>query len=253
MKNTPYDDVFRTLLNDCSALIIPVINEAFGEHYTGKERIVFSPNEHFINRQDGAEEERITDSSFRILSDKPKKYHCECQSNDDSSMLVRFFEYDAQIALDDGKVRENVLTVEFPHSAVLFLRSSADTPERMRTRIDTPGGSVSYDIVVIKLQRYSIDEIFDKNLLFLIPFYIFSHESRFKKYENDRAMPQNNRSDALTERFSRRSLFCFMDCAGNYEGMRRYVYVLKIWQNTGRLTSIRSVRYWICQARCWSI
>ena len=104
--------------------------------------------------------------------------------------------------MDDGEVRENVLTVEFPHSAVLFLRSSADTPERMRTRIDTPGGSVSYDIVVIKLQRYSIDEIFDKNLLFLIPFYIFSHESRFKKYENDRAMPQNNRSDALTERFS---------------------------------------------------
>ena len=73
MKNTPYDDVFRTLLNDCSALIIPVINEAFGEHYTGKER--------------------ITDSSFRILSDKPKKYHCECQSNDDASMLVRFFLY----------------------------------------------------------------------------------------------------------------------------------------------------------------
>ena len=105
-----------------------------------------------------------------------------------------------------------MLTVEFPHSAVLFLRSSADTPERMRTRIDTPGGSVSYDIVVIKLQRYSIDEIFDKNLLFLIPFYIFSHESRFKKYENDRAMPQNNRSDALTERFSmtaKQSIRCF--------------------------------------------
>ena len=92
MKNTPYDDVFRTLLNDCSSLIIPVINEAFGEHYTGKEKIVFLPNEHFLNQQDGAEEERITDSCFRILAQKPKKYHCECQSNDDDSMLVRFFD-----------------------------------------------------------------------------------------------------------------------------------------------------------------
>lgn len=53
--NTPYDDVFRTLLNDCSSLIIPLINEVFGEHYTGKERIVFSQNEHFMNRQDGDE------------------------------------------------------------------------------------------------------------------------------------------------------------------------------------------------------
>ena len=33
ITNTPYDDVFRTLLNDCSSLIIPVINEVFGEEY----------------------------------------------------------------------------------------------------------------------------------------------------------------------------------------------------------------------------
>ncbi len=51
--NTPYDDVFRTLLNDCSKLILPVINEIFGEHYTGEETIVFSPNEHFLNKQEG--------------------------------------------------------------------------------------------------------------------------------------------------------------------------------------------------------
>ena len=31
--NTPYDDVFRTLLNDCSSLIIPVVNEIFHESY----------------------------------------------------------------------------------------------------------------------------------------------------------------------------------------------------------------------------
>ena len=48
--------------------------------------------------------------------------------------------------------------------------------------------NAEYDIPVIKSQRYSIDEIFEKNLLFLIPFYIFSHESRFKKYESDTAM-----------------------------------------------------------------
>lgn len=90
--NTPYDDVFRTLLNDCSSLIIPLINEVFGEHYTGKERIVFSQNEHFMNRQDGDEDESITDTSFKIITGtESKKYHWECQSSKDSSMLVRFF------------------------------------------------------------------------------------------------------------------------------------------------------------------
>ena len=41
ITNTPYDDVFRTLLNDCSFLIIPVINEVFGELFgTGKNRLL---------------------------------------------------------------------------------------------------------------------------------------------------------------------------------------------------------------------
>ena len=40
--NTPYDDVFRTMLNDCSSLIIPVINEVFSEQYTGEEEVILS-------------------------------------------------------------------------------------------------------------------------------------------------------------------------------------------------------------------
>lgn len=112
LTNTPYDDVFRTLLNDCSSLIIPVINEIFGEHYSGKEKIIFSPNEHFLNRQGGNEEERITDTSFRIEGEKSKKYHLECQSSTDNSMLIRFFEYDTQIALDEGEISAGAYSCE---------------------------------------------------------------------------------------------------------------------------------------------
>lgn len=185
LVNTPYDDVFRTLLNDCSDLIIPVINEVFGENYTGDEHIIFSPNEHFLNKQDGDENERVTDTSFKIVGTEIKKYHWECQSSADSSMLVRFFEYDTQIALDEGEIRENVLTVTLPHSAVMFLRYDTSTPDCMKIEIITPGGSVSYNIPVMKSQLYTIEEIFEKKLLFLIPFYIFSHESRFEEYNKD--------------------------------------------------------------------
>jgi len=183
--NTPYDDVFRTLLNDCSPLIIPVINIVFGEHYSGDEKIIFSPNEHFLNQQGGNEDGRITDSSFKIQGKKTKKYHLECQSSSDSSMLVRFFEYDTQIALDEGEIKGNTLTVTLPHSAVLYLRCRASTPDTLKIRIETPGGAVEYDILAIKSQQYTLQDIFDKNLLLLIPFYIFSHEGRFKEYEED--------------------------------------------------------------------
>ena len=56
----------------------------------------------------------------------------------------------------------------------------------MKIEIITPGGTVSYPIPVMKSQQYGIDEIFEKGLLFLIPFYIFSHESRFKEYDGDK-------------------------------------------------------------------
>lgn len=186
LTSTPYDDVFRTLLNDCSSLIIPVINEIFKEDYSGNEKIVFSANEHFLNRQDGNEEERITDTSFKILGKKTKKYHLECQSSADDSMLVRIFEYDTQIALDEGEIKNNVLTVTFPHSAVLFLRCNASAPDKMKVKMIMPGGYFVYDIPVMKSQKYTIEEIFEKNLLFLIPFYIFSHEKQFDKYEQDK-------------------------------------------------------------------
>ncbi len=56
----------------------------------------------------------------------------------------------------------------------------------MKIEMTTPGGTVSFDIPVMKSQQYGIDEIFEKNLLFLIPFYIFSHESRFEEYNSDK-------------------------------------------------------------------
>ena len=185
-SSTPYDDVFRTMLNDCSYLILPVINEVFDEHYSGDEEIIFAADEHFLNRQDGEEEKRVTDSSFQVVGEVTKKYHFECQSTSDNSLLIRVFEYDSQIALDGGEIVGNKLTLTFPHTAVLFLRNTANTPPYMDIDMITPGGNVSYRIPVMNVQQYSLTDIFAKRLFFLLPFYIFTHEKRFKQYEADK-------------------------------------------------------------------
>ena len=181
-----YDGAFRTILNDCRKLIIPVINEIFGETYIGEEEIQFFPNEHFIDQQDEADRERITDTNFTILGKIPKKYHIECESSlPDGKITIRLFEYDAQIALDEGEVTEETLTVTFPNTAVLYLRTYKKTPDKMKYVIITPGGTVQYDIPIMKVQKYSLDDIFEKRLLMLIPFYIFSHENSFPEYNSN--------------------------------------------------------------------
>ena len=194
MDNTPYDDVFRTLLTDCTELMIPVVNEIFHTHYTGKETICLLQNEHFIKMPDGSEQERITDSSFEIISEETapiaqgqkKRYHIECQSTEDGSMIVRMFEYDTQLALENREFISNILTVQFPDSAIVSLRHTKNTPEEMIVKVLTPGGRVSYTVPVLKVKRYTIHELFAKKLFFLIPFHIFAYEKNFKELEENK-------------------------------------------------------------------
>ena len=209
MDNTPYDDVFRTLLTDCTELMIPVVNEIFHTHYTGKETVCLLQNEHFIKMPDGSEQERITDSSFEIISSEEtsipqvlknqlygssascstaqrKRYHIECQSTEDGSMIVRMFEYDTQLALENREFISNILTVQFPDSAIVSLRHTKNTPEEMTVKVLTPGGRVSYTVPVLKIKRYTIHELFEKKLFFLIPFHIFAYEKDFKELEENK-------------------------------------------------------------------
>ena len=73
----------------------------------------------------------------------------------------------------------------FPNTAVLYLRAYKKTPDKMKYVIVTPGGTVQYDIPIMKVQKYSLDDIFEKRLLMLIPFYIFSHENNFSEYNSN--------------------------------------------------------------------
>ena len=167
--STPYDDAFRTLTVDCPRLLISVINEVFDKHYTGDEEIVFHPNEHFMDQQDGAQDKIITDSSFSIIGETEEKYLFECQSTPDSSMLVRIFQYMTQEALVSGTVTKARLTVTIPNAAILFLRNSRNTPDEMTIEMKTPGGDVEFQVPVMKIRNYTLDSIFEKKLFFLIP------------------------------------------------------------------------------------
>lgn len=193
--NTPYDDVFRTLLNDCPDLIIPVINEAFGTSFVmGKDTVSRENNEFFFTRQDTGQDDVITDSHLMING---KNFHIECQSTADGSMVVRMFEYDVQIAMQHAELGTGKYTVEFPQSAILYLRSTSGTPDFVEIRIVVPGDSCGYQIPAVKVKDFSVDDIYRKQLYFLIPFYGFVFEKMFSRCEKD-----EKELDTLSDVFS---------------------------------------------------
>ena len=154
----------RTLLERCQKLIIPVINEVFGTLYTMDDEITLLSNEHYIVESDGKSIKRITDSCIKV---RDRMYHIECESNPKTGMEIRMIEYDFHIALSKMERYEDKAVLRFPESAVLFLRHNVNTPDKLTVKLVMADGSeVDYKVPIVKVQKYTKEEIFDKNLLF---------------------------------------------------------------------------------------
>ena len=200
-ETTPYDDVFKTQKTECPRLLIPVINEVFHKKYKENVEIIGLENEIFLRKQDGYEEKRLTDAVVQIRNERKqagRSYHIECQSTKDTSMGVRMYEYDSQIALMDGEWDGKSLKVKFPYSAIIYLRSDNTMGENIKMKLNTPENEVGYQIPLIKLKDYSLDMIFEKHLFILLPFWIFTYESRLAECEKDEEQRSNLKEDFRT-------------------------------------------------------
>ncbi len=197
---TPFDDVYRTLLEKCTSLMIPVINEIFKTNYSYDEEVVVLSNEHYVLEGDGKEVKRITDSHLLIAG---KKYHIECQSSEDSIMEIRMIEYDFSIALSEMKnlknEKEKPQKLVFPHSAVIVVRDLDKISDNLEITISVPSykdnsvtyNEILYSVPIVKITDYSKEEIFEKDLIFFIPYYIMKFEKRLKEI--------NENTDELNE------------------------------------------------------
>ena len=168
-NNTIFDDVFRTMVEKMTYLLVPLINEVFHTSYPEDVKIVHLRNEHQL--EDG---ELITDARL-LIGDKV--YHIECQSTDDITMAIRMFEYDFAIALESRRRVGRKFYVEFPRSCVIYLRTTKNTPDVEEVELKLPDGQVCvYRVPTVKVERYTKDSIFEKNLLMLLPFYVMRYE-----------------------------------------------------------------------------
>ncbi len=92
-------------------------------------------------------------------------------------MAIRMIEYDFAIAVENVQKMKRSYRLEFPRSCVIYLRSNRNTPDSLEIEIIFPDGHThTYEIPTIKLDNYTKDGIFEKNLLMLLPFYVMRYE-----------------------------------------------------------------------------
>ena len=189
MSTTILDDVFKTLKIDCPNLMLPIVNELFQETYSGNEEILLSNDEHLLRRSNTSDKKRFSDSHFLVIKQTIiNRYHIECQSTLDPTILQRMAEYDVEIALEHSNIKNTDLIMEFPYSAVLYLNSTKNTPDEMHIYIKSENQNILHTIRIMKLKNYTVDDIFEKKLYLLIPFHIMVYKYKFSLYNKNKAM-----------------------------------------------------------------
>ena len=178
-SSTIFDDVFRTMAQKMPYLMIPLINEVFGTRYTEAEGIEQLRNEFYESYG-----KVITDSVFRIGGNI---YHIECQSKRDGRMALRMLEYDMAIALEHMTEMEEgqQIDVSMPRSCVMYIRNHRRLPKYHEVRLRfNDGQEISYRVPIIEARSYGGEELFEKELISLFPYFIMRYESTLKAKAN---------------------------------------------------------------------
>ena len=186
--NNVYDIAFRSMVTLSKRLLIPLVNEMFHYHFTMGDKVELLTNNHFFKDNEGVTSERISDTIFTIEETKTgikRLFHLECQSTVDKSITYRVVEYDFRTGLENAEHEDYDMKIDMPLSAIIALRSDSKTPDRSVVNYSIGDQNITSEIPVLKIADYTIDELFEKELYILIPFYIFTHEKDFSVYNND--------------------------------------------------------------------
>ena len=177
--NTIFDDVFRTMKEKMPEQTIPLINDVFGTQYPIDTEIIQGRNEHHT------ENGEVTTDSYLAIG--RKRYHIECQSTEDQTMVLRMIEYDFAIGLENAMKVDGTYRIQLPHPCILYLRGEKQVKYLSLELVLFDGQIIKYQVPVIRMEWYSLNEIIEKNLVILLPFYMMRYEKMKDRIEKDTA------------------------------------------------------------------
>lgn len=182
-----YDAVFRNIAERMGRLIILLVNNLFGTDFKGDEELIYKPAEGTKPGTKGAQRQIRADSHFTIVDKDGKRhtFHIECQVRKDGTIILRIAEYDLMLAFQNAvKHDDETYTVDFilPRSAIILLRSTRGKADTWMYRfIDGDEVVLERRIEVLSVADTPLDDMFEKKLYALLPFYLFTHGDDLKR------------------------------------------------------------------------
>ena len=186
-----YDRTYHILVAEAPELLIPLMNDYFDLHYGKNAKVTVLLSDFLENPEDEKSKVRKLDSLFRVEDednpDLDSDFLMECETRKDNSISIRFFRYGSLRAVHNYYVdAEGMYHFKFPRLALLYLRPNASTPKKACAYVGAYGvdDELAIPIEVRTMKGYTLKEMIEKDLFFLIPFWPF-HFVSMASWEKD--------------------------------------------------------------------
>lgn len=182
MKKThDYYSTFKTLKNRHSRLFIAVINLVFHKDYPLDSNVCIITSEGAfvdVTKANDTIKSQIRENDF-LISIMNDHYLIEAQSYDDDDMALRIAEYTFLTARSVAVYDQGNIDMFMPNFTIIYIKITAKTPKNTIVTYRFPDGSLyNYSTNNVFMSDYTREDIIEKKLYVLIPFY-------FARYEKD--------------------------------------------------------------------
>jgi hypothetical protein len=158
-----YDRIFKRLLSSSDKFVVMLINGIFGRNHPVDSKVELHEKE-FVRKDNS----KIIADAIASIGDVAD-YHFEFQTSNDNHMVIRMFEYD--YAWSSGRLIEieDRYVMKFPASVVISLFDM--NVKNLLTLEFSDGTKFDYKMNVFNLDEHDLDELIERSLFLLVPFY----------------------------------------------------------------------------------
>ena len=183
-----YDKMFKKVLTLSSRAVINFINGLFETEYSTDAKVTYNWTEF----HDDNLKKTLADTIVTI--DGCHSYHIEAQRYQDETIVFRVFEYGYRHAERYKELNDNKSYLHFPEPKIIYLYAEGDIPETYTLVLDFGmQGSFEYQVSTIQLESISVDELNQKKMIILIPFYLLSLHKIIKRKRSKENLEQLKR------------------------------------------------------------
>lgn len=181
-ESVKLDEVLKYLFNVSNKVLVNLLNALFDENFAEDEVNISIGNNEFIEHSlDVLRGDMFYDVLDKEGNMKPG-YHIEFQTKNDSTMVIRTFEYGFRKARDGASSIDSIKTIYFPKQKVIFFEENKNIENELKLRIVFPDDSeYMYEVGVMKYWQYSKEEILEKKMYPLIPLQLFNLRKELKR------------------------------------------------------------------------